>query len=222
MLALVPAQGYQGGWSGCGRCKGAPLVSICCLEAAEARLWREEAAEALGCRRHRGTLFPSAARKQPSRKQRGEGGKSSTRPFLLQRHCTSATIAEITSDTALSMHCVRTSWGQKTPAMLWRGETVAVLSPTTPGGAIQDVSPSGAPPVSLRHPPALWDRWSVQTKEQGGSKGAARGSSHVKLRLPLEHNSGDSCCFCGQCAAGQKSREGRGWAQRCAPGRFPL
>ena len=48
-----------------------------------------------------------------------------------------------------------------------------------------------------------------------------KGSSHVKLRLPLEHNSGDSCCFCGQCAAGQKSREGRGWAQRCAPGAFP-
>ena len=70
---LVPAQGYQGGWSGCGRCKGGPPVSSHCPESAAVRLWREEAAEALGWRRHRGTLFPSAAHKQLSKKQRGEG-----------------------------------------------------------------------------------------------------------------------------------------------------
>ena len=49
--------------------EGWPLVSSRCPEAAEARLWREEAAEALGCRWPRGTLFPSAAHKQPSKKQ---------------------------------------------------------------------------------------------------------------------------------------------------------
>ena len=65
---MGPAQGYQGGWSGCGGCEGGPPVSSPCPEAAAARLWREEAAEALGWRRHRGTLFPSAAHKQLSKK----------------------------------------------------------------------------------------------------------------------------------------------------------
>lgn len=62
-------------------------------------------------------------------------------------------IASGRETTAATMQCLCAFWGQRPLVVLWGLETLGILSPTAPGGAIQDISPSCVPLVSLQH---LW------------------------------------------------------------------
>lgn len=78
------------------------------------------------------------------------------RRWITIQHTTMITGTEITPAAVPIIQRLRTSWGHKTPAVLWGRSALAILFPTASGGAIQDVSPSCAPLVSLQHLSLRW------------------------------------------------------------------